>query len=450
MGFLDRLKSKRKRVFVLGIDGTPHTLIERLLQRGDMPNLAGLVSEGSLVRYNSTLPWVSSVAWSTYMTGVNAGKHGIYGFVERHPDTYKTFIPTSRHMQSETLWEYLGNLGKRVVVMNVPVTYPPRKVNGVLVSGFLAPSLEKATYPPHIAQQLKTCDYRIDADPWLAYQDKAKLLDELDLTLAHRAEAMFHLMDDQEWDFFQCHIMETDRLHHFVWEEMEEEHPTLAPRFYAFYRQLDQVIGELCSMLDDRTELMLLSDHGFCALQQEVYVNHWLAQQGWLTFEADEPKSLQDISPKSVAYSLDPGRIYINLRGREGKGSVSPGQEYESLRDEIAEAALKLTDPESGQRVFQAAHKRKDLYHGPCFNAAPDLVLQPVDGFDPKGAIYKPTLTHKGKVLVGMHTFDDAFLYVRGHEIKHGTWSILDATPTILQLLGVPIPPHMDGQPVIK
>ena len=449
MGFLDRLKGKRKRVFVLGIDGTPHTLITRLMQSGHLPNLAELVSEGSLVRYNSTLPWVSSVAWSTYMTGVNAGKHGIYGFVERRPDTYQTYIPTSRHMQGETLWEYLSGLGKRVVVMNVPVTYPPRKVNGVLVSGFLAPSLEKATYPPEVAQQLKNLDYRIDADPWLAHEDKIKLLDELDLTLARRAGAMFHLMEREEWDFFQCHIMETDRLHHFVWGEMEAEHPTLAPRFYAFYDQLDKIIGELRSRLDDSTELILLSDHGFCGLQQEIYVNHWLAEQGWLTFEVDEPKSLQDISGKSIAYSLDPGRIYINLRGREGRGSVSPGSEYESLCGEIARAALELTDPNSGQRVFQAAHRRKDLYHGACFDAAPDLVLQPVDGFDPKGAVHKPTLTHKGSVLVGMHTFDDAFLYVRGREIRQGTWSILDAAPTILELLGVPIPPQMDGQSVI-
>ena len=449
MGFLDRLKSKPKRVFVLGIDGTPHTLITRLMQSGNLPNLAELVSEGSLVRYNSTLPWVSSVAWSTYMTGVNAGKHGIYGFVERRPDTYQTFVPTSRHMQGETLWEYLSSLGKRVVVMNVPVTYPPRRVNGVLVSGFLAPSLEKATYPPEVARQLKNLDYRIDADPWLAYEDKVKLLDELDLTLARRAEAMFHLMEHEEWDFFQCHIMETDRLHHFLWEEMEAEHPTLAPRFYAFYHQLDKVIGELRSRLDDHTELMLLSDHGFCGLQQEVDVNHWLAQQGWLTFEVDEPKSLQDISGKSMAYSLYPGRIYVNLRGREGRGSVSPGQEYESLCEKIARAALELTDPNSGQRVFQAAHKRQDLYHGPCFDAAPDLVLQPVDGFDPKGAVHKPTLTHKGSVLVGMHTFDDAFLYVRGRKIRQGTWSILDAAPTILELMGVSIPPQMDGQSVI-
>jgi len=462
MAFLKRSKNNRQRLVVLGLDGVPYTLITRLLQRGDLPNLADLVTEGSLVRYNSTLPWVSSVAWSTYMTGVNPGKHGIYGFIDRQPGSYKTFIPTSRNIQSETLWEYLSKQGKHVVVMNVPVTYPPRQVNGILIAGFLSPNLEKAVYPPQISDKLQELGYRIDADPWLAHEDKVKLLDALDLTLDKRAQAMFYLMAHEEWDFFQCHIMETDRLHHFLWREMEEDHPTLAPRFYSFYHKLDQVIGQLRSRLDDDTELVVLSDHGFCGLQQEVYVNYWLAQQGWLKFETDQPRSLADISTQAVAYSLDPGRIYINLRGREPKGNVSPGAEYEALREEIASAALQLTDPTSGKRLFQAAFKREELYHGPCFEAAPDLILQPVDGFDPKGALSKDTLTHRGTVLVGMHTFDDAFLYIRGHRIKEASktspqglsgsgkaWSILDVTPTVLQLLGLPIPSYMDGQPVI-
>lgn len=442
-------ETNRKRMFVLSIDGMPHTLLTRLLQRGDMPNLSRLVSEGTLVRYNSTLPWVSSVAWATFMTGVNAGKHGIYGFVDRQPGSYKTFIPTSRHMQSETLWEYLSRLGKRVVVMNVPVTYPPRPVNGILIGCFLSPNLDKCAYPPEVSAKLKELDYRIDADPYLARADKGKLLDELALTLARRAEAMFYFMLREEWDFFQCHIMETDRLHHFLWREMEEEHPLLAQRFYAFYRQLDGVIGQLRYRLDSNVEFMLLSDHGFCGIQQEVYVNHWLAQQGWLKFDANPPKSLEDISAQAAAYSLDPGRVYLHLRGREPRGCVAPGAEYERLRDEIAQAALELKDPASGRRFFAAAHKREALYHGPCFDAAPDLVLQPVDGFDPKGAVYKETLTFSGPTLVGMHTFDDALLYVRGHRLKPGTWSILDATPTILALMGVPVPAHMDGKAML-
>lgn len=449
MGFFSRFKQGKKRAVVLGIDGVPHTLLTRLMQSGEMPNMAKLVGEGMLVRYNSTLPCVSSVAWSTYMTGANPGKHGIYGFVDRQPGSYKTFIPTSDHMKAETLWEYLGRQGKRVVVMNVPVTYPPRKVNGVLIGCFLSPNLQKATYPPTLLPKLQELKYRLDADPWSAYEDKSKLLDDLDETLARRADTMFYLMEHEEWDFFQCHIMETDRLHHFLWAEMETAGSPLGARFYAFYRQLDQVIGTLVSKLDGNTELMVLSDHGFCGIKQEVYVNQWLAQQGWLSFDADPPKSLDHISTHTVAYSLDPGRIYINLQGREPRGAVAPGAQYEALRSEIAQAALRLTDPADGSRIIQAVFKGEELYQGSCAAAAPDLVLHPVDGYDLKGALGKPALTHRGSVLVGMHTYDDASLYVRGHKIRPGTWSIVDAAPTVLALLGLAVPPTMDGQPVI-
>ncbi len=439
----------RKRMMVLSIDGVPHSLLVRLMSRGDMPNMSRLQGEGSLVRYNSTLPWVSSVAWSSYMTGANPGKHGIYGFVDRQPGTYKTFIPTSRNLQMETLWEYLSRQGRRVVVMNVPVTYPPRVVNGVLIGCFLSPSLEKAVYPSHWVDKLKELDYRIDADPWLARESKARLLDELDLVLRRRAETMFYLMDHVEWDLSHCHVMETDRLHHFLWREMEEDNAGLAPRFYAFYRQLDAVIGQFIDRLPSDCHLMILSDHGFCSIQQEVYVNDWLFEQGWLRFQSPQPKSLADISADALAYSLDPGRIYLHVRGREPNGQVSPGAEYEALRATIAGAALELKDPQTGTHLFQAAFKREELYHGPCLEGAADLILQPTDGYDPKGALAKGALFGRDAVLDGMHTYDDALLFIRGESIKPGSWSVMDAAPTILKLMGLPVPEYMDGQTVL-
>ena len=155
---------------------------------------------------------------------------------------------------------------------------------------------------------------------------------------------------------------------------------------------------------------------------------------------------MEHISNDTVAFSLDPGRIYINLQGaKHGYGCASA--EYEPLRNEIAAAAMELVDPADGSKIIQAVFRGEELYHGSCSAAAPDLVLHPADGYDLKGALGKPTLTHRGSVLVGMHTFDDASLYVRGHKIKPGTWSIVDAAPTVLALLGLPVPPSMDGGP---
>jgi predicted AlkP superfamily phosphohydrolase/phosphomutase len=174
--------------------------------------------------------------------------------------------------------------------------------------------------------------------------------------------------------------------------------------------------------------------------------------RGWLKLQnvpPDRKKGLDEIDPTSVAYSLDPGRVVIRLRGREKDGCVAPGAEYEAVRDEIAQAALELRDPDSGEPVFQAAFKREELYHGPYFEQAADLILAPYDGYDPKGPLYKETLTYKGDELVGMHTFDDAMLYVGGRTIPQTRFSVLNVMPTILDVMDVPYPPGLDGNSLV-
>jgi predicted AlkP superfamily phosphohydrolase/phosphomutase len=158
---------------------------------------------------------------------------------------------------------------------------------------------------------------------------------------------------------------------------------------------------------------------------------------------------LNEIDPSSVAYSLDPGRVVIRVRGWEKEGCVAPGAEYEALRDEIAAAAMELCDPDSGEPIFQATFKREELYHGPYLEQAADLILAPYDGYDPKGPLYKETLTYKGDELVGMHTFDDATLYVGGHTIPQTRFSVLNVMPTILDLMKVPHPPGLDGASLV-
>ncbi|MFN2186933.1 MAG: alkaline phosphatase family protein [Anaerolineae bacterium] len=450
MGLFGRLRGgkKPKRVVFIGLDGTPYTFMQRLIAEGRAPNAARLAEQGSLLRMDSTWPWVSSVAWSTMMTGVNPGKHNIFGFIDRDPATYKQFIPTSAHMKAKTLWEVLSQAGKRVIVVNVPVTYPPRQVNGILVGGFLSPSLEKAVYPPSYLPTLQSLGYIVDADPWKARESKELALQEVNAALDARIRTLFHLVENEAWDYLHVHVMETDRLHHFLWQQMEEGHPAYAPAFYDVYRRIDDMLGRLAARLDEHTTLLWMADHGFCSIKKEVYVNRWLMDQGWLTLRnvpPDRKKGLDEIDPASVAYSLDPGRVVIRLRGREKEGAVAPGAEYESLRDEIAAAALGLRDPESDEPIFQAAFKREELYHGPYLEQAADLILAPYDGYDPKGPLYKETLTYKGDELVGMHTFDDAMLYVGGRAVPQTRFSVVNVMPTILDLMEVPQPPGLDG-----
>jgi predicted AlkP superfamily phosphohydrolase/phosphomutase len=454
VSFLDKLRGRKhdRRVVFIGLDGTPFTFLQRLIAEGRAPNAGRLVRQGSLLRMDSTWPWVSSVAWSSMMTGVNPGKHNIFGFIDRDPATYRQFIPTSQNMRARTLWEVLGDAGKRVIVVNVPVTYPPRPVNGILVGCFLSPSLEKAVYPPSYLPTLQSLGYVVDADPWKARESKELALQEVNAVLDARIRTLFHLLDREQWDYLHVHIMETDRLHHFLWQQMDQGHPTYAPAFYDFYRRIDDMLGQVAARLDEGTTLVWMADHGFCTIKKEVYVNRWLMDNGWLHLRnvpPDRKKGLDEIDPRSVAYSLDPGRVFIRVQGREKEGSVPPGPAYEKLREEIAAAALALTDPDSGEAVFQAAFRREELYHGPYLEQAADLILAPYDGYDPKGPLYKETLTYKGDELVGMHTHDDAMFYVGGRTIPQGHISVLDVMPTILDLMGVSPPPGLDGKSLL-
>jgi predicted AlkP superfamily phosphohydrolase/phosphomutase len=450
MGLFDRLRFKDRRVLVVGLDGVPFSLLKALSAEGRLPNWAKLLERGSFKRMNSVHPCVSSVAWATYMTGKNPGKHNIYGFVDRFPGSMDVFIPTSRDMTEKTLWEILSQAGKRVVVINVPVTFPPREVNGILISGFLCPNIDKIAYPKEQASFLRKMGYRIDVDAWQARKSLDRFLEDLHLTLDKRVEAMFHFLEREEWDFFQIHIMETDRINHFLWGFWEEGDPQYGPEFIKYYQKIDAILGRINAGLEEDTRLIVLSDHGFCGMKKEVFLNHWLQREGWLKFREKAPKSVKDIHQESKAYSLIPGRIYVNLAGRESSGSVRFPDEYERIRGEVKEALLGMRDPDSGERIIEKVLKREELYHGPHYNEGPDLVAIPYNGYDLKGNLDKEELTYKGP-LVGMHTYDDAFFYIRDVEIKRGNnqFGVMDVMPTILKLIGVSPPEDLDGKALL-
>lgn len=441
-------KTKGRKVVVVGIDGVPFSFLQGQIQAGRMARFARLVEGGSLKRMNSVIPTVSSVAWSSYMTGKNPGKHNIYGFVDRHPNPYEVYIPNSSSMKGETLWEILSRHGKRVIVINVPVTYPPRPVNGLLVSGFLATRLEKAVYPQSLGQTLKDLDYRIDVDAWKAHEDTDAFLEDVNQTLESRIKTTFYLMEKEDWDFFQIHIMETDRINHFLWEHWESGDEGYASAFQTFYERIDGFLGEMEERLDGDTELIVLSDHGFCTLKKEVFLNRWLEDHGYLQLRPSEKRTFKDIENGSRAYSLIPGRLYVNLKGREEHGGVDSGDEYEEVRQQLMSELSRVKDPDTGERIVGAVHRREELYHGASFEQAADLVVVPEDGYDLKGNLDSDTLTHKGPI-VGMHTFDDAALYIRGREIGAEHFSIVDVMPTLLTMMDVSVPADVDGTSVI-
>lgn len=439
----------RKKTIVIGLDGAPYSLIQKLIQQGICPNLSRLVAMGSLREMKSTHPAVSSVAWTSFATGVNPAKHGIFGFMDRIPHTYDVYYPNSSHVMSKTIWSILRNYGKRSIVINVPSTYPASEINGILIAGFVAIDLARATFPRSIVPLLNEIGYKIDVETQLIHESKDKLLSDLFLTLEKRIRTILHFMKNEVFDLFVGIFTETDRLHHFFWKYLEEPDSKYSPLFFDYYKTIDAAIGKIMENIDNNTTLILLSDHGFCTLQQEVYLNQWLKEEHFLHFKTIQPKSLSDMGNRSKAYCLDPGRIYINLKGREQNGCIEYGDEYEQLRDILISELKKLKDPITKTSIIDKVYKREEIYCGKYFDRAPDLVIEPKHGYDMKGAISRETLMSKG-IFSGMHTYDDAFVYINQKNIVKQSLEIVDVTATILASLDIPVPGDMDGGNFVK
>ena len=441
MKILPRKAKGKDKVLVIGLDGVPYRIIKNFIKMDIMPTMGKLAQQGIMREMTSSIPPVSSVAWTTFFTGVNPGKHGIYGFMERKPDSYELYFPNSTHIKSPTLWDMLAQHKRRTVAINIPQTYPARPLNGMLISGFVSLDLEKGIYPPSIYPKLKKMDYRIDVDYRDAAEKKDEFFKDLFYTLDKRKDAILHFIKREEWDLFIATFTGTDRLHHYFWNQLTDSDGPYHQKFLDYYRTLDSTIKKIISSVGKEVNLIIMADHGFTLLDQEIYPNTWLKEKGYLKLKREPAQSLADIDPASKAFILDPGRVYINLKGKLPQGCVEKN-EYEGICRELTQGFNELKGID---KVF----RREDLYSGSQLDKAPDLVLLSESRYDIKGSLSKSQLTGKDK-FSGMHTHHDALLYVRGLNSNREVIYLIDLASTILDFMGVPTPPSLDGVSLLQ
>lgn len=417
---LNLFKKKRQRVVIIGLDGTPYSLLSELVEKGTMPNLANICSQGYFGPMTVCLPEISSVSWTSFMTGVNSGEHGIYGFMDLKPGTYDYYFPNFLDLKAPTVFDELGRHDKRSIVINLPSTYPAREISGILISGFVAIDLRKAIYPSSIYPKLQELGYQIDVDVSRAKDDPDFLIKDLNSTLEARETVANHLWNDYDWDLFLLVITGTDRLHHYLFDAYEDNDHTYHQAFLEYYKKIDKVIGHFYELYTSKSRsaqsrFILLSDHGFTKIKSEIYLNRWLVENGYLRFTKEKPQSVADIDTGSKAFALDPSRIYINLKNKYPNGEVSQA-DYDGLREELKRAFLDLKF--DGQPVLRDVFFKEELYKGPYLDRGPDMVLLSRHGFDLKGSVQKDTVFGLSK-LRGMHTYDDAFfLSTAGEKCK--------------------------------
>ncbi len=407
-------KSSKPRVMVVGLDGVPCSLVEEFCTKGVLPFMDSLRKAGALARMRVTLPEISSVSWPSFMTGSDPGTHGIFGFSELKPGTYELGFTSFLDLKAPTFWDRLGESDKRSVVINQPGTYPARDIPGAIVSGFVAIDLMKAVRPMKNLAALRRINYEIDIDTQRCRRDHKQLFIELDSTLEARRKAVDHFWTAEDWDYFQVVVTGTDRLQHYIWAAIEDSGHTRHQQALDYYRKVDAFIKDMWEKFSAGTKadaegenFYLLSDHGFCGIKQEVNLNVWLKEQGYLSFTTDEPGGLEDIAPESKAFAMDPSRIYLHLEGRYPKGSLKPDA-VDSLKHEIREKLLAIEY--EGEKVIEMVKDREEIYHGPETPNGPDLVAVSKHGFDLKAAPAAKDLFVRTD-LTGMHTWDDAFFW---------------------------------------
>ena len=304
-----------QRACVVGLDGVPCSMIRRFVDAGVMPRLGAIAAAGALHDMTVSLPEISSVSWSTFMTGRNPGEHGIFGFTDLHPGTYTQSFPSFRELKTDTIWDRLGERKMRSVVINQPATYPARPLHGALVSGFVAVHLDKSVFPARYLRTLRDLDYEVDLDASLVRDDPPALFRKLHQMLRMREQLMNVLWEEEKWNLMEVVITGTDRLHHFLFDAYDDPaHPHHAD-FLDYYRAIDAFVGRVHDRFQEERDakgFFVLSDHGFCRTRHEVNVNRVLADHGFLVMNDPGARDMDAISERASAFALDPSRIYLH------------------------------------------------------------------------------------------------------------------------------------------
>jgi len=449
------------KVLVVGSDGMSPMLVEKWIET--LPTLRRMKKEGVLGRTVPPIPAQTPVAWTTFMTGVNPGKHGIFSFTTRRIGTYERKINTPDKIKAKTLWKILSEHNRKVGVINVPMA-KKEKLNGFIIPGFLAKS-EGVPYPAEIREKIqsKFGVKRFVGDVEVKLLEKVKeepdrFFERVDEITDLQTDISLFLLEEEKWDFFMTVFMGTDRIQHFFWKYVDEKHPgyeknEFTEKVKRYYRKMDVIFSKFLKSIDlEETLFILLSDHGFCPVHSEVLVNCLLHKQGFLKGDVKGDIDVEN----SVAVAYEYGDIWLNLRGREPRGKIKP-EEYEAILQKIKESLEKIEV--DGQKVVKYVATR-NVYWGPYVKEAPDLMILFNLGWQASRGKSKEYKTQKCIVKSekwsgghdGTHDPEDVLgvlaLLGPGVSLKVKV-DLYDLAPTILKALGVPVPGYMDGTPLI-
>lgn len=461
--------SGKTKVLVIGLDcAGPELVFDRF--KDELPNLSAMIDSGIYGELESCHPPITIPAWAVMFTGKNPGKLGLYGFRHRKGNSYTDFyIATSHFIREPTVWDLASKHGKKSCVVGVPPSYPPKPLNGYMISCFITPDTAKEyTYPPSFRYEIERLVGKYVFDVEFRTEERRRLLKELYDMTEKRFKVLKYLVAEKPWDLFIFVEIGVDRIHHAFWKFFDKEHhkyvagnefEDVIPNYYKF---LDKQIGELVKLAGQDTVVMVVSDHGVKRMKGAFCVNEWLAKEGLLKFK-HKPDSVVDLEKASVDWAETKvwgwggyyARIFLNVKGREPEG-VIPQESYESFRNELVDRLKNITDPE-GRRMDMKIFKPEEIY--PVLNGdPPDLMVYFDDlywrsaGTVGHNTIYLPE-NDKGPDDA-MHSMHGIFILYdeaeRLSKAKVNGLRIQDVAPTILSLLRLQAPSNMEGKVVVS
>jgi len=511
-------------VLIVGLDGATFDVILPMVEMGRLPVLQQLLETGAWGELRTTLPPLSPVAWSSFLTGKNPGRHGVFGFEEvgagstgilpvdghgqdtratlRASYDFRPVTPTRRGHR--TLWRIAGDEGRRVIALDIPFSYPPEPVNGILVAGYGAPTGEGSafTYPPLVRDNLarQFGEFEVAVPRMKAAPPCDALFRKWDHILDHRSRVADHLVRTQDWDVFMIVLGVTDHIQHGTWTYYEPLHPDSrlpeAPRFrealFRYYEKADAFIGRLVEAAGEPIHVVVLSDHGFGTTWRGQLTRRILVEAGWLCYRGlpfwsgagarmmDLFQRAYDATPwlkkllhrrpadherlkrlagraidwrRTAAFPAALGwEVYINRRGAFPLGIVEPGAAYETLCREIKARLQAAVAPGTQQRLIRRVWHRDEIFTGEAVAHAPDLVVEyeNLHGTKPDDLSRARCPSHQSAGdwdLVGSHAMNGVVI-LWGPEIQATRLTganIVDVTPTILHLMDLPIPEDLEG-----
>jgi len=622
-------KGKVDRVIVVGFDGLDPDIVDDLRAKGKLPNLSKIIENGSFRRMRSTCPPISPVAWSSFSTGVNPGKHNIFDFLAPERRSYMSKLssadirppskwlslgryriplskPSYRSLRkSKPFWTVLSEYEIFSSVIRVPITFPPDEFGGVLLSSLCVPDLrgtqgsfsfyttnERAisNYTGGFAYKLAKVNGTYEGDligpenimvkdggplrlgfklvpgnngnsaeliigkeswhlelgkhsPWVVLEfnaglgvkvrgisrfilksldpdvelyvtpinidpekpampishpfsysvylakllgpfatlglaedtwalneriiDEDQFLEQAYLINEERERMLFNELDKVKRGAIACVFDITDRIQHMLWRYIDPDHPANRDKeserhkdaIEKLYLKVDEIVGRLLPYVDDRTALIIMSDHGFKGFRRGVNLNSWLKKEGYLHLKEGEQSGewFEGVDwSRTKAYALGLGGIYLNLKGRESQGIVDPA-DAPNLVMELKDLLTGLMDDETGEIAIKNVYDAREVYSGPYVAEGPDLIIGYNAGYRASwegvtGKVTDEVFTDNTKAWSGDHCIDPECVpavLISNRKIANPNPSIQDIAPSILSLLGVPVPPYMDGEVVI-